>query len=393
MVQDRRHAFISGFSQQRYQRFVADMEAGFGSPIAFHICETPVFFDRELTRRLISDATDLLYQSLSPAIQSLTDRAIPPHYRVPGPEGKPHFVQVDFAITRQEGALVPKLIELQGFPSLYAFQLGLSRHLKTYSGMTDVSILPDGMTEDRYQQLLTRTLTGGQSPEETVLLEIDPDRQKTFIDFHLTRQLTGIRIVDLLSVKRDGNRYVYKADEKWKPLNRVYNRVIFDELDRKGLQSPIDFGTVDHLTWITHPNWYYRISKFLLPLLQHPSVPACWFLDEAPWQDLDLSRYVLKPLFSFAGTGVKVTITADDIRSIPEADRHDYILQEKVAYEPILETLDDPAKLEVRVMFLPDGDDYVCTNFLVRVSKGAMMGVDFNKNRTWVGSAGALFLP
>ena len=97
----------------------------------------------------------------------------------------------------------------------------------------------------------------------------------------------------------------------------------------------------------------------------------------------DLNRFVLKPLFSFAGLGVEVDVTKDILDKV--VDKSNYILQEKVEYAPLIETPDEYAKVEIRLMFLWDDKPILTTN-LIRTSKGKMMGVDFNKNKTWVGS-------
>jgi len=96
----------------------------------------------------------------------------------------------------------------------------------------------------------------------------------------------------------------------------------------------------------------------------------------------------LKPLFSFAGAGVKYDVNVNVIDSI--ADKHHYILQRKIEYAPVIETPDEPAKAEIRLLYLW-GDKPILVNNLVRLSKGKMMGVDYNKDKTWVGSSIAYF--
>ena len=94
-----------------------------------------------------------------------------------------------------------------------------------------------------------------------------------------------------------------------------------------------------------------------------------------------------------AGSGVKVHVTPEDLAAIPANERGDYLLQEKVAYAPAIATLDEPSKVEVRIMYVwpQDAAEPMAVTTLTRMSKGAMMGVDFNKNKSWVGSSCSFF--
>jgi hypothetical protein len=172
-------------------------------------------------------------------------------------------------------------------------------------------------------------------------------------------------------------------------IRRIYNRVIIDEFARKEARANFDFRDELDVEWVGHPNWYFRMSKFSLPFLKHRTVPRAWFLDQLSEYPEDLDKFVLKPLFSFAGSGVKVSVTREDLDAVPASERSDYLLQEKVNYAPVIETPDEPSKVEIRLMFVwPAGAaEPVAVTTLTRLSKGAMMGVDFNKNKTWVGSS------
>lgn len=162
---------------------------------------------------------------------------------------------------------------------------------------------------------------------------------------------------------------------------------------RKGVKANFDFRDELDVEWTGHPNWYFRMSKFSLPFLNHRTVPRAWFLNELNKIPNDMENFVLKPLFSFAGSGVKVNVTAEDLEAVPVNQRGDYLLQEKVAYAPVVETPDEPSKVEVRVMFVwPHTTvEPIAVTTLTRLSKGAMMGVDFNKNKSWVGSSCCFF--
>ena len=171
-------------------------------------------------------------------------------------------------------------------------------------------------------------------------------------------------------------------------VQRIYNRIIFDDLQQ---QSPevqekgkIMFEELD-VEWCPHPNWFYRISKFTLPLIHHPYVPQTWYLNEIKQIPADLENYVLKPLFSFAGQGVVIDVTQADIDKVK--DPENWILQRKVKYAEVIQTPDVPAKAEIRVFyFWKDGSARpVAANNLGRLSKGKMIGVRYNKDKEWVG--------
>lgn len=390
MINSYRNLFNLDFTQEKYQHFLSKLHSRVGTEIPFHISETPVFFPNNLQNLLIQSASEILHQALSNTIQQQTDRSIPKEFFVSGDESKPHFVQVDFALTQQNGQIVPQLIELQGFPTIYAFQYMLGKTYQEYYGFENFNYLPNQLSDLDFLNIMYRTLIGKHDPENVILLEIHPEQQKTYCDFLATKTLFNIEPVCVTKIKKQGSNYFYPKNGKWIPVYRIYNRVIFDEWQRKNIQSELDFNDVDSIEWITHPNWYYRISKFILPFLNHPSVPKSYFLSEKP-NHIKLSEYVLKPLFSFAGLGVKVDVTEDDLHQIPIEEYPNFILQKKVEYAPLIRTLDEPAKIEVRVMLVRQESDYSCVNFLIRLSKGKMIGVDFNKNKTWVGSSAALF--
>ncbi len=264
---------------------------------------------------------------------------------------------------------------------------------EVYDDLKELNYLLNDLTDESYLALLRDVLLNGHDPAQVVLMEVEPDQQKTLPDFRLTEKLFGIRTVDVAHLRKRGRRLTYERDGKEIEIKRLYNRVIIDEFAKKNIQAAFDFRDELDIEWAGHPNWYFRWSKFSLPYLKHPSVPRAWFLNELPEVPSDLDKFVLKPLFSFAGSGVKVHVTANDLAAIPASERGDYLLQEKVTYAPAIATLDEPSKVEVRIMFVwPKGAaEPIAVTTLTRMSKGAMMGVDFNKNKTWVGSSCSFF--
>ncbi|HYL05237.1 MAG TPA: hypothetical protein VE075_04315 [Thermoanaerobaculia bacterium] len=395
MIPALRQAFNAAFTAERYQALVSWLEAEAGLHIPFRICETPVFLPAELTAELERAAREVLAAVSSQEYLRAAARAVPAEFQVPGEDAHPTFVQVDLALAKVGDQVVPRLIELQGFPSLYAFQWllnrGYRRHFDLPSGMAPYFA---GLDDESYRECLRRVIVGDADPRTVVLLEIEPEQQKTRVDFVMTETMLGVPTVGLAEVTVRGRQAFYRRPARdgggEVPIRRIYNRVIFDELARRGLELPPLFRADLDLEWVGHPNWFWRLSKFSLPFIPGPYAPACHFLSELRELPADLENYVLKPLFSFAGHGVEVGVTAEQLRAISRPE--DYILQRRIEYAPAVATPDDPAKVEVRMMFVWDQRPLLINN-LVRMTKGKMVGVDFNKDRTWVGSSVALHPP
>jgi len=391
VVPELRARFNSNYTEGKRRRFLQSLDAETETKIEFRPCETPVFLPGDLLDEMLSSAREIITQVSAPEYKAASARAIPAAFNAPNEGERPDFIQIDFAITRDEnGELAPKLIELQGFASLYAFQYVLARVYKRhFDDLAELGYLLGGLTDEGYVELLRDVLLNGHDPEQVVLMEIDPLRQKTLPDFRATEKLTGIPFVCITGVIKRGAKLFYKRDGREIEIRRIYNRVIIDEFARRGVKAQFDFRDELDVEWAGAPNWYFRISKFSLPFLKHKTVPRAWFLDRVEEYPEDLKQFVLKPLFSFAGSGVKVDVTREDLDAIPASERNNYLLQEKVSYAPVIETPDEPSKVEIRLMFLwPAGKaEPEAVNTLTRLSKGAMMGVDFNKNKTWVGSS------
>ncbi len=394
MIPHLRARFNASFSEAKHQQFLQALNTATGTQIEFRPCETPVFLPADLLQAMVQGARELITQLRAPEYHAASARAIPAAFHAPNEGPHPSFIVVDFAVTRAaDGRFAPKLIELQGCASLYAFQLVMPRVYQQFYDLSGLDYLLDGMRDEDYLALLRRTILKDHAPEQVVLLEIEPLAQKTLPDFRATEKLLGIKTVDVAQIQKQGRRLFYEDNGRLIEIRRLYNRVIIDEFVRKGVQTNFDFRDDLDVEWAGHPNWYFRLSKFSLPYLNHPTVPRARFLDQLDAYPGDLEQFVLKPLFSFAGSGVKVNITRADLDAVPDAQRGDYLLQEKVAYEPVIITPDEPSKVEVRVMFLwpDDAAEPIAVTTLTRLSKGAMMGVDFNKNKTWVGSSCAFW--
>ena len=376
MIPDLRQDFNRRFTPAKYARFLGELDQRCGMHVEFRNSETPCFFPPELIAKMARYGQELIRQLTSnPEYHALSDASIPPEFRVPNEVPYPLFVQADFGIG-PDGE--PKLVEIQGFPSIYAFQPVVAQ---TYLDVYELGGLHYLLVDD-YWSVLKKAIIGDHDPEHVVLMEVEPEQQKTRPDFLLTEKYCGVKTVCVTEVRRRGNR-LFHGDI---PIRRIYNRVIVDELQRKQIQTGFDFRDDLDVEWAGHPNWYFRISKFSLPYLKHSSIPKTWFLRDVAALPADLENYVLKPLYSFAGLGVVIGPTREQVAAV---DPDQYILQEKVDFQAVIQTPEGPTKAEVRVMYLwVDGPTPVCT--IVRTGRGKMMGVDHNKSLDWVGASAGL---
>jgi hypothetical protein len=396
MVPERRRAFNDRFTESRYLAYRAAIERQCRTSIEFRLCETPCFLPERLVGDLVEASHALLGQLLDNRdYRRAADAAVPVEFRLPHGEPEPTFVQVDFGLIETGAGLEPRLVELQAFPSLYGFQVAMAEAAIEIYNLAGVTPFLGGLARDEYLALMRRAMVGDHDPAEVVLLEIDPRRQKTLPDFVVTEQLWGVRAVDVRSVVRDGRRLWYDRDGRRTPIARVYNRVIPDELQHRHLALAFDFRDDLDLEWTGGPDWFFRISKFSIPWLRHPSVPRTQYLSEVTGIPGDRENWLLKPLFSFAGGGIIFAPTDAQLASIAPPDRGNYVLQERVPFTPTIATPYGPTQAEVRIMMVHDGErdgkpTYRAVLPLVRMGRGKMMGVDYNKGLQWVGAAAGL---
>jgi hypothetical protein len=392
-----RKAFNDAYSPEFYASYMARLEARLGGcKIPFRVAETPLFIPPALRDRLANDAREIVAQISSPQLIERMKRAIPRHLDVAGMDHLPNCTQVDMAISRDEnGELRGQVVELQAFPSLYALMTiqadVMAESLAAIPGLDKPwSIFFGGLDRDGFVARLRHAILAGEDPAHVVLLDLDPEQQKTYPDFIATKMLVGIDAVCPTKLIKDGRRLFRKVDGKLVPVRRIFNRVVFDELEKKQAELPFSYTDELDVTWCSHPNWYWTWSKFTLPYIDHPAVPRARTVADLEVIPDDLRNFVLKPLFSFAGSGVIVDPTRADIERIPDGDRAGWILQEKITYEPALRMPDgNGVKAEVRMMFLraPDEEKPTLVLNLVRLSRGKMLGVDQNRDLTWVGGS------
>jgi hypothetical protein len=396
MIPSERQAFNEQFTEEQYKAYIDELSNIYPGHLEFRIAETPVFIPKQFEQKMLACCDAILDTLTTKEYHQQSNRAIPPALHVPNENKYPQFIAFDFGVCiNEEGAIVPKLIEMQAFPTLFAWHTIMPEVSQKLFNLP-LSFTPylNSYDKESYLALLKNILLKDVAAEEVILLEIFPHRQKTRVDFYATEDLLGIKPVCVTEIIKEGKKLYYLRDGIKTIIRRIYNRVIFDEL----LQQPKDvqdkasfyFEEVD-VEWLPHPNWFYRYSKFSLPFLNHPLVPQTFFLNELKELPSDLEHYVLKPLFSFAGQGVIIDIKEQDIKQIK--DPQNWILQRKVEYVPIVATPDGGAKVEIRLFyFWPDGAARpIAVNNLTRLSKGKMIGVRYNQDKTWVGGSFCLF--
>ena len=390
MVPSMRQWFNENFTEEKYKVYLEELNAVHPGAIEFRIAETPVFVDKIFTNKMLSACESIVDVITQYNFKSLTSHAIPEDIKVPNENEYSDFIAFDFGVCENEnGELEPQLIEMQGFPTLFAFEIWITEVArKNFNIPGNYDAYLGGYNKETYQQLLKDIIVGDCNPENVILLEILPHKQKTRIDFYCTEKYVGIPVVCLTELIKEDKKIYYINNGKKTEVKRIYNRVIFDDLQQQSAeiqeQGKILFEELD-VQWVPHPNWFYRISKFTLPYIDHPYVPKTTFLSDVKVTPTDLENYVLKPLFSFAGQGVVIDVTREDIEKVK--DPHNWILQRKVKYADVIKTPDIPAKAEIRIFyFWKKGEPRpVPAQNLARLSKGKMIGVRYNKDKEWVG--------
>ncbi len=392
MIPALRKAFNENFTREKYKAFVHELSNVYPGQLDFRVAETPVFIDQVFKMKMLGACEKIVDIIIDPNFKEFTKDAIPKNLKVPNENDHSHFIVFDFGVcVNEEGEYEPQLIEMQGFPTLFAYQVlfpEVSR--KHFPVPRYLDCYLHGYTKETYLQLFKEIVVGDHDPKNVILLEIFPRQQKTRVDFYATEDYLGIKMVCLTELIKEGKKLFYINDGKKTEIKRIYNRLIFDDLQQ---QSPevqekgeILFQDLD-VEWVPHPNWFYRISKYTLPFIHHPYVPETFFLNDIKQPPADLENYVLKPLFSFAGQGVVIDVTLEDLEKVK--DPENWILQRKVKYADVIETPDMPAKVEIRIFyFWKDGEARpVPANNLARLSKGKMIGVRYNKDKEWVGGS------
>ena len=389
-----RRSFNDNFIPEKYHEYLQKIENLHPGSLEFRVAETPIFVPKDFTQKMLTACDDIIDVIVQPGFKSLTEKAIPEGLRVANETTHSDFIVFDFGVCEDEnGELEPQLIEMQGFPTIFAFQAFHTKLTSEYAQIPAThNAYLNGYNEASYLQLLKEIIVADANPEQVILLEIYPEKQKTRIDFYCSENLLGITTVCLTKLIGEGNKLFYEKEGRKIEIKRIYNRLIFDDLQQQNIpEKIIDFSHEWEVEWVSHPNWFYRISKYTLPLIKNTYVPPTFYLNSLTEMPADLQNYVLKPLFSFAGMGVVIDVTKDDIDQIK--DPENWILQRKVKYADVIQTPDGTAKAEIRLFyFWKDGwERPVGVHNLSRLSKGKMIGTRYNKDKTWVGGTVSFF--
>lgn len=394
MIQKYRDLFNSQFTDKKYQEFKNDIASDFDFEPSFRVGETPFFISNELKSKLLEGCNDVIQLIKNKDFKNLTDSSLGVKCKVPNEDQYTTFLAIDFGICEEDETIVPKLIEVQGFPSLYNYQINLFEKFKNhYPFLTALTPFINTITPQEYLETLEEVICNNYPKENVILLEIEPEKQNTKIDFYYCRRDIGIPIVCVTKIIKKGKKLFYKNENGIEiHIKRIYNRVIFDELDsRKDLKLNFHFTNDLDVEWAGHPNWFFRISKFILPFLKGKYFIETTLLSDLKQIPEDLENYVLKPLFSFSGSGVIFHVKKEDIEAVVEKEL--YVLQKKVNYIPIIQSPDGKVKAEVRMLCIwkKEDDSPTLLGNLVRLSRGEMIGVKFNKDKNWVGGTLGLF--
>lgn len=394
MIDKYRQLFNESFTNQKYQEFQDDIASDFNYLPTFRMAETPFFISNELKAQLLEGCNDVISLIQKDDFKQLTEKSLELNTKVPNEDEQTTFLAIDFGICEEDGKIIPKLIEVQGFPSLFNYQYVLyNKFKKHFPFLEDLTPFINDISGEDYLKIIDEAICNNLLKENVILLEIEPEKQNTKIDFYYCKRDIGIPIVCITEIIKKGKQLFYKnknGDEI--QIKRIYNRVIFDELElRKDLKLDFSFSDDLDIEWAGHPNWFFRISKFILPILKGKYFIETTLLSDLKQIPEDLENYVLKPLFSFSGTGVIFHVKKEDIEAVIDKDL--YILQKKVNYIPIVQSPDGKVKAEVRVLCAWKKNDLAPTLLcnLVRLSRGEMIGVKFNKDKDWVGGTLGLF--
>jgi hypothetical protein len=420
LIPELRRRFNEGFRPEKYAKLRVLVDERCDAPVDYRIAETPVFVPLGLLDEMVAAGVELTESLMgNPACLAAAREAIPKGYRVAGETAHPHFLTADFALVEgSKAGLIPKLVEIQAFPSVYGYQDVLCSAYCDAFGLGDgLGRFLSGLNEEGYWALLGRTILGGHDRANVVLTELDPLNQKTLPDFMVTARRLGIAVVDIRELEAQGNKLHYRDGKgRLVRIHRMYNRAIADELMAREIRLPFDLTRDWDVEWAGHPNWYFLISKFSIPWLsqseaRHPVVPPAVFLSDfldgegrreleaagvpLPKQtgpDTTYSELLLKPLFSFAGKGIQFDPSQGQLEAIPADRRADFLLQQRMRFVPTIDTPFGLTQAEIRILYLwPDGGKLTPALSLVRLGRGRMMGVDHNKDQEWVGASAAFF--
>ena len=396
MISKIREQFNQGFKDEYYENLKKEIVDTYGEGTAFRLSETPIFISKQVKNEIFDACDSIINQLWQLDFEQIREQFVPKHIQSPSKIGKPHFLAIDFGLCEDgNGGITPQLIELQAFPTLFFYQPFLGQaFLNNYPAMPKEGFdyYFSGLNQEQYTKEVRDVIIADENPENVILMELYPEKQKTRIDFWATKKALGIEVICMTKITKEGRNLFYSKDGVKTQIKRIYNRVIFDEIERtKDLKTEFNLNDDVAVEWVTHPDWFFMISKCVMPKLKHANIPNSFYLNDFP-SNIKLSDYVLKPLFSFAGLGIDLYPTKEKIEKI--TDKENYILQEKVTYASAIKTKSEKnSKGEIRILYIWDEKNNrlkPVTN-LGRMSKGELINVSHNTEETWIGSSIGFF--
>ena len=163
MVPALREEFNRQYTPEKYRQFLETLDKACGTHIGFRVSETPCFVPKALLDQMAQYGRELVSQLVDdPQYLRASDASVPAQYNVPNQSPRPMFVQVDFGLVRNgSGALEPKLVELQAFPSLYGYQPLLAhQYVESYGLARDLGVYLSGYDRDSYWKLMRELIVG-----------------------------------------------------------------------------------------------------------------------------------------------------------------------------------------------------------------------------------------
>src|ERR1700726_1046798 len=191
MIAALRQRFNAEFTSETHERLRCEMTERCGMEVPFALCETPCFLPQELVDRMGEDGKALICQLVdNPDYRARSEASIPAEFRVPNESPHPMFIQVDFGLVRDEaGELQPKLVELQAFPSLYAYQPVLSQaYIDVFGLDPKLRYFLSCLDSASYKKLMQEAIVARHDPANVILMDVHPEEQKTRPDFLLTEK-------------------------------------------------------------------------------------------------------------------------------------------------------------------------------------------------------------
>ena len=265
MIEALRQRFNGGFSQDAFLRVVRAVEDEVGGPIPFRLAESPIFLPGALVDEMRLATEAILAEIFAhPEYADRVRRHVPPQAFLPTRSDHPPFVQCDFALAEGDcGRVVPRLIEIQGFPSLYAFQHALCRaYQQAFALTSEVSFLGRGIDEGGFLALFRQAVLGGHDPETVALVDVHPWEQGTWPDFRLTQKLLpGLAVVDATEVLRRGDGLFYRERGREVKIARIFNRLVWEDVRRVESEMAFRLGEPLDVEWAGEPGWFFQLSK------------------------------------------------------------------------------------------------------------------------------------